>query len=298
MPDSEFSYNKGYTPQAASEGVPERHDGQGGNTDPLVPAYSGNWKALLLVILIVFSSLLVLAYYASNWKKEVVVRDVVVDGVSIVSSSDLSASLKGYRGKKLQDVDAEVIRKRVVALPYVRDAVVTRELNGIVRIKVIERVPVALTVLGGRVMAIDREGFLLPGKMIFLAREPKLLDVRGISRLKVAGNGLQQLESRDLYLLQQFLDALSVSDYAPLLVREFHFAENNLSSFIAVQAPTRFIVGNDGNFKEKLKKFEIFWQKVVSVKGFGTFETVDLRFRERIFTRDPVSPEVPQVNPL
>jgi cell division protein FtsQ len=107
-------------------------------------------------------------------------------------------------------------------------------------------------------------------------------------------NGLQQLDRRDIELIGQFLVALSESEYARLLIREFHLAGNHQDWCIAVPAPTRFIVGNDGNYKEKLKKFEIFWQKVVSKKGFDSYETVDLRFRDRIFTRDPVSPEVPQ----
>ncbi len=92
-------------------------------------------------------------------------------------------------------------------------------------------------------------------------------------------------------MIVQFLDALSGADYARLLIRELHLAGNNLSWCIAMTAPTRFIVGNDGNFKEKLKKFEIFWQKVVSKKGFGFYDTVDLRFRERVFTTDSVSAE-------
>ena len=85
-----------------------------------------------------------------------------------------------------------------------------------------------------------------------------------------------------------------MSDYARLLIRELHFEQNNMTYCLAVQAPTRFIVGNDGNFKEKLKKFEIFWQRVISKKGFGSYGTVDLRFRERVFTKDLVSPEMKQ----
>jgi len=296
MPDSEFQKYKGAM-QSAPQESPEAGDA-GSAMDSAAPAYTGNWKALLIVILLVCSALFALAQYASHWKKEVVVKEVVIDGLSIVPRAEIAKNLKGYKGRNLQQLDTGEIRKRVVASPYVKDAVISKELNGIVRVQVIERVPVALTLIGGRVMAIDREGFLLPQRAGVVSRIPKLLEVRGINRLRAAGNGLQQLDVRDRYLLQQFLDALSATEYAALLVREFHFAENNQSCFIAVQAPTRFIVGNDGNFREKLKKFEIFWQKVVSIKGYGTFEAVDLRFRERIFTRDPASPEVPQVNPL
>lgn len=297
MSDSDSANNRGYAPDSSPQGFPEGPE-NGGASDRAVPVFAGSRKVLAFFILIVLAVLVALANYASKWKKEILVREFVVDGVSIVSGSDLTASLKGYRGKHLQELESEEVKKRIMAFPYVKDAVISKELNGIVRINVIERVPVALTVIGGRIMAIDRDGFLLPGKESFSAWVPKLLEVRGISRMKVAGNGLAQLDQRDLSMLLQFLDALSQSEYATLLIREFRLADNNQTFCIAVQAPTRFIVGNDGNFKEKLKKFEIFWQKVVSKKGFGTFDTVDLRFRDRIFTRDPASPEVPQVNPL
>jgi cell division protein FtsQ len=178
--------------------------------------------------------------------------------------------------------------------PYVREALISKELNGIVRIKVVERVPTALTVIDGRVMAIDSEGFLLPGKKELTGRVPKLLSVLGVSRLKVAGNGLQQLDLRDVQVLREFLDALSDSAYASLLIRELHLAGNNMAWCVAAQSPTRFIVGNDGNYKEKLKKFEIFWQKVVAKKVSDTYETVDLRYKDRVFTTDVVSPQVVQ----
>jgi cell division protein FtsQ len=297
MADTESSNDRNFIRDQNAEAAPQGADG-GDSPDSAARSYTGGRKAVFFVMLAVIAALVGLARYASHWQKEVVVREVVVDGLSIVSRRDLASSLKGYQGQNLQALDQTELKKRIVALPYVRDALISKELNGIVRIKVIERVPVALTVIDGRIMAIDRDGFLLPGRVGYASRVPKLLEVRGISRLKAAANGLQQLDQRDRSLLLQFLDALSESEYAALLIREFHFADNNETFCTAVQAPTRFIVGNDGNFKEKLKKFEIFWQKVVSKKGFGTYDTVDLRFRDRIFTRDPASPEVPQVNPL
>jgi cell division protein FtsQ len=297
MTDSETPNYQGDRSESPFQGLPAGDDGRK-IPNASAPFRPGSRRVLLIVIIMVFAALVTLANYASRWKKEIVVRAFVVDGASMVSTRELLASMKSYAGRNLQELDASELKRRVAAFPYVRDAFISKEMNGIVRIRVVERIPLALTVLDGRMMAIDRDGVILPGNPSFSARVPKLLEVRGLSRLKTADNGLQQMDKRDMVLLLQFLDALSSSEYAGMLIREFHLADNNQSYCTAVQAPTRFIVGNDGNFKEKLKKFEIFWQKVVSKKGFGAFETVDLRFRDRIFTRDPASPEVPQVNPL
>jgi cell division protein FtsQ len=257
-----------------------------------VPGPAGRRFVLLFIIIAVVVALAALATSASRWKKEVVVRGFVVYGESIIPEPELLSRMAEYKGANLQGLDTNEIKLRIMVLPYLRDAVINKELNGIVRVKVIEREPVALAFLGRSTMVIDREGFLLPLRKEVGARFPDLFLIGGVNRLTMNENGLQQLDRRDVVLILQFLDALSKTDYARLLIRELHLAANNLSWCIAVQEPTRFIIGNDGNFKEKLKKFEIFWQKVVSKKGFGFYDTVDLRFGERIFTTRPPSPEI------
>ncbi len=259
-----------------------------------LPASSGSWFARLFIFIIILAALAALAFYASQWKKEVVVRDFVVDGASIISERELILRLNLFKGRNLQNLDTGELKKRIMTIPYLRNAEIGKEMNGVVRIKIFEREPVALTVLDGRVMAIDGDGFLLPERKDFSGHAPKLLKISGITRLHMASNGLRQLDRCDIALMRDFLDALSQTDYASLLIGELYLARNNMAWCNTAQSPARFIVGNDGNYKEKLKKFEIFWQKVVSKKGFDSYETVDLRFRDRIFTRDTLSLVVPQ----
>ena len=249
---------------------------------------------LLFIVLVVVSLLAGLVSVASRWKNDVIVRGFVLDGTSLVADNELLLRIIKFKGCNLLELDTAGLKKQVMSIPYIRDAVITRELNGIVRIRVKEREPVALTFIDNKATVIDREGFLLPWRKQVSLKFPKLFTVGGASRLKTAGNGLLQLDSRDTALVLQFLQALSETDYASMLVRELHLEPDNTTWCMAVESPARFIVGNDGNFKEKLKKFEIFWQKVISKKGFAFYDTVDLRFRERIFTRDLVSPGVPQ----
>ncbi len=267
-----------------TEGGARRNPGEGG----------GNWKAVLVVLLAVFTGLAGLAYYASHWKKEIVVREVVIEGAKIVPARELSRVLNGFVGRNLQNVDADAIRSRLLRIAYVRDVSVSRELNGIIRVRVVEREPLARTVFRNTPMIIDREGVLLPETPGAGLRVPGMIRVFGISRTMDAGTGLKRLSPGDSTLVMELTEALRKSDYAGLLIREIHLENRPMTFCRAAGSPTRFIVGSDGNFKEKLKKFEIFWQKVVSKKGLDNFDTVDLRFRGRIFTRDSVSPEVQQ----
>jgi cell division protein FtsQ len=287
MPESDYGPVPGFSisglqdlPGEGGSGAPKRH--------------KGGWKLLFLVFLLVLGVLGGLAYYAGKWKTEVEVREIVVDGAVLVQKSDVVAVLKECMGSNMLELDTEALRKRVLRFPYVSEALFSKEMNGVVRVRLFERVPVARTLIDGKTAAIDREGVLLPENNRLHALFPKLPTVSGIRRLRCMPNGLQRIDSTESGLIVDFFTALAQTDYASLLISELHLADNNMSYCLTRQSPTQFILGNDGNFKEKLKKFEIFWQKVVSKKGFDVYEAVDLRFRDRVFTRDTVSVKVPQ----
>jgi cell division protein FtsQ len=290
MSDSEYKEDSQYLLDPDTRRTPKRV-----NEGHSMPAKSGSWVIRLFIFLMVLAALVALASYASRWKKGVLVRGFVVDNISLISEQDIVSRVSDFKGRNMEKLDTKELKKRISIIPYLKDAEISKELNGIVRVRVFEREPVAVTFIDGQMMAIDREGFLLPDKRESGSRHGMpLIKISGITRLQVAGNGLRQLERRDVDLIRQFLDALSKSDYASLLIGEFHLDGNNMAWCVTAQSPTRFIIGNDGNYKEKLKKFEIFWKKVVSKKGFDSYESVDLRFRDRIFTRDTVSRELPQ----
>jgi len=287
MVDSEYRKEPRSLPDSPAQGVSGEVDGEGGAGI----ASGGSWVSRALIFLMVIAVLVALASAASQWKKEVVVKGFAVDGASIISDTEFLLRMNAFKGRNLQNLDTKELKKRIMTIPYLRDAEIGKELNGIVRVKVFEREAVALAVLDGQIMALDGEGFLLP---VRARQEEPLLKISGITRLTVTENGLRKLDQRDVVLIREFLEELSQTDYASLLVNELHLAGNNMTWCLTAQSPARFIVGNDGNYKEKLKKFEIFWQKVVSKKGLDFYETVDLRFRERIFTRDTLPPVVLQ----
>ncbi len=293
MPDFEYIRKQEPLPfpdeQGSSEEPPEER-----YPEPFVPERSGGWQLLFLVFLVVIGAFGGLAFYAGKWKKDVDVRKYVFDGNSIVSTRELADVLKLYHGRNLDSLEADDLRQRVLKFPYIKDVIIIKEMNGLVRIRVVERIPLAQTVVAGKQMIVDREGFLLPLNSVVETRFQRLPQVSGISRPKAQPNGLLQMSGQEADLLLRIAGALSESEYAKMLIREVHLESNNKSYCLTMQTPTRFIVGNDGNFKEKLKKFEIFWQKVVSKKGFDVYETVDLRFKDRVFTRDSLSLKAPQ----
>ena len=247
------------------------------------PGPSGpRWRAVAVVLLVLAAGLLGLGIYAEHWTKSLWVRDVIISGNRFLDAGELQKKAEGVLGKNLEEVDGSVLSESYAALPYIRHAEVVKEMNGIVRVRVEERVPVAKIVSGGKVQVIDTEGYILPYRGIPRSSSI-LLRVAGMKATLVKGELLKKANEKNFTVLTEMVEALSASEYARLLIRDVFLKEENKTYFAVAGSPIRFIVGNDGNYKEKLKKFEIFWQKVVAKKGLDGYETVDLRFSNRVF---------------
>ena len=240
------------------------------------------WRIAAALLFAVAVCLAGLGFYAHQWKKSVWVKDVIISGHHLLTSEELEKAAEGLLGRNLEDVDGAALAESYETLPYIRKAVVVKEMNGIVRVRVEERIPMAKIASGEKVHVIDREGYILPYRN--LPPSPSVyLRVTGMQTGYVREERREKADERYLAVLREMIDALSASEYARLLIREVILKEENKTYFAVAGSPTVFIVGNEGGYKEKLKKFEIFWQKVVAKKGLGGYEKVDLRFADKVF---------------
>ncbi len=227
------------------------------------------------VLFLLFVGLLVLGGVAAKWKKGVVVRQVVIEGNRLVPDDELLRLVTDLEKTPLEDVQPGQIARRFLARPYIRTAEVATELDGTVRITVGEREPIAL--LAGeddRLRVLDSVGKSLPYRA-FALPERRLVTVHGLGER--------------FAVVREFLLALEDMQYARLMVTDVWLKADNLTYFTVAGSRTRFIIGNDGEYKEKFEKFEIFWQKVIAREGMDRYAMVDLRFRERVFAREEKS---------
>jgi cell division protein FtsQ len=245
----------------------------------------GSVPVLTFFLLMLVAGISMLAWRASLWKEQVVVSRVVVSGTNLLSRKQIEGSLSRFAGRKLAEVRDEEIHRELASEPYIRQTRIGRELNGIIRVTITERQPLARTMFQGRPVIVDSEGVLLPDSGVS-ARYHRLPLVFGIVGAAPAAGGAWRMSGSDERMLEGMIEAFAQAKYAGLMLREIHLSPGNESWFLVSGSPIRFIIGNDGNFKEKLKKFEIFWQKVIAKKGLDCYESVDLRFRERVFARD------------
>lgn len=116
------------------------------------------------------------AFYGA--KKLVVVSELKFSGMQHLKQSDLQKLIRLRTGDELFGVPSSEIRTRLMKSPWVKDAVIRKELTGRVLISVFEAVPRAILQTGDRFTLIDRDGVLLeevPG-----SQEKLLPVIRGI----------------------------------------------------------------------------------------------------------------------
>ncbi len=91
---------------------------------------------------------------AAVWR----VDRIVVGGTERMARNDVLALLDGLRGQSILRVDLEGARRRLLASPWIADAVLRRRLPASIEVAITERRPLCLARLAGRLFLIDDQG--------------------------------------------------------------------------------------------------------------------------------------------
>lgn len=90
------------------------------------------------------------------------VRDILVDGRRRTSPDALRRALRLERGAPILAFDAQAARRRLEALPWIRQASVERQLPDVVHLRLVERRPLAIWQHDGVFTLIDTGGVPIP----------------------------------------------------------------------------------------------------------------------------------------
>lgn len=118
----------------------------------------------LLLVAAAIISMVVWRSSANIWFMEtsrdagLVLSSLKVSGTSRTSDHDLQAVLDIDNGMPLLAIDLDNLQARIEALPWVKQAIINRQLPGELVIDVTEREPYALVQSAGRLALVDSEG--------------------------------------------------------------------------------------------------------------------------------------------
>lgn len=99
---------------------------------------------------------------AASAKLGLAVDDIEVEGRETTDAATILAALAAERGTPILGVSPSRARAQLLALPWVRSAVIERRLPGTLYVRLVERKPLAIWQHGGKQELIDRDGTVIP----------------------------------------------------------------------------------------------------------------------------------------
>ncbi len=221
---------------------------------------------------------------AAGWLRAtplLAVDHIRLEGVEKADGQRLRDALAALQGQNLVAADLEGVRRRLLADPWVADAVVWRVLPDTLAARIVERQPAAVAVLEGVLTLVDRGGEPI------VPWQPRLgaVDLPLLSGLEAAAGGersalirggleaLAALRSHDPALLARLAEldlsrpdritARFTDEPAPVLLSRDHIT-GNLDHYLAVRDDIRGRLGGD------VRTIDLRWRgRVVVVPPTG-----------------------------
>lgn len=94
------------------------------------------------------------------------VDEILLEGRTYESSTQISRALGIERGAPLLSVDLESARNRLEQLPWIRVASIEREFPGTIRVRIVERRPLALWQRKNELVLVDDEGTVITSRKL------------------------------------------------------------------------------------------------------------------------------------
>lgn len=217
---------------------------------------------------------------AHTWKSSLHVREIVVEGNSILPGELLRRNSGITIGAPLYTVDLNTVRAKLLAHPSVKEATVERDAPGRIVLSVVERVPVAAAA-GARLHYLDADGFVMPA-----VATGNIIDVPVLSgsllteELKPG----EQVKSPHLLNALDLARKLQVMEGVNPRISEVYVKNNGDVVLFTAEGGVPVLVGTE-DYAGKLLSFKSFWEQVVLREDLGRLQLVDVRYRGQVIAR-------------
>ena len=204
------------------------------------------------------------------------VRRVVVRGNSWLSEQEVLGLVEGLVGSNVLVTDLSAWRERLLASPWIGDAVLRRVLPATVEIAVQERKPLGLGRVDGRLFLVDDQGTLIDA----FGPRYAALDLPVIDGLGRDSAGARAVDRRRVGLAARLLQSLGRQPDLARRVSQIDVSDPR-DAVVILDQDTALLRLGDEQFLERLRSY-------VELEGrlrerVPEIDYVDLRFGERVY---------------
>ena len=214
------------------------------------------------------------------------VGHIVVRGNSRLSTGEVEALIQGIRGQNILLANLDQYRRQLMDSPWVAGASVRRLLPSTVEVRLVERAPMAITRIDGRLYLVDGTGVIIDefGPQY---REFDLPVVDGLVAARPSGAPAATLvDDARAQLTRRFLDALQPAPSLRQRVSQIDVSDEHDLILLLADDPTLVHLG-ETRFLERLTTYE---ELAPTLRDrLQTIDYVDMRFDERVYVKSKTS---------
>jgi len=201
------------------------------------------------------------------------------EGNMFITESEVTELMRGEDNSLSLPVskwDMSEMERRVESNPFVKDAQVYRDVKGNVLVKVAQRKPIArIYHREEKDKYIDEFGDLLPTAARYTARVP-IIEIKGLKWEK----NLNETEyGTNLHKLLLYIEQ---DEFWRAQIAQLDVKRDGEIVMYPQVTRQKIIFGMPEDTEKKFEKLKIFYSQILPVKGWNTYTTVNLKFKDQI----------------
>jgi len=242
--------------------------------------------------ILIVGGIIGLVMLANKWSKREELRNFRIVGRKILDSAEVMKQAAVPDSLPFAKLNLAEIESRVESHPFISGASVYRGEHGTLVIEIVERAPVAVTMINGSPTYIDSLAIPLPYR--FSTAGFDLPVIGGVERTGAADTALraqhrtvpQELDSARAMEALALLDSLKSYDMALYRqISEVRREGNGEYTFVTADGGVPVRVGLPAEIPSRLRKLDLFMTTVLASRGVDKASSIDLRWKGQVVVR-------------
>ncbi|MBQ8423725.1 MAG: cell division protein FtsQ [Coprobacter sp.] len=140
--------------------------------------------------------------------------------------------------------------------------------SGLIRVDIWQRIPILRVMDGEKSYFIDETGIIIPGPMPVAVHVPV-----------ATGNISQEFACTELYDFARFLQK---NKFWHAQIAQIYITDKHEVEIIPRVGEHRIVMGDLGNYEEKLNNLRCFYDQALSRCGWNKYHTINLKYKDQI----------------
>jgi len=214
----------------------------------------------------------------AKWQNHVPVRQVSVEGLSVVSKEEVVRLMKLEPNVLLYQLDLTAIQKNILTNSFIDNVIIKRDAPSTLRVIIEERKPTAILV-ANELYYLAGDGTVLP--YIASSETYDIPVVSGVDSLNKIKTG-QKLINADVQEALEIITACKMtSENLFHAISEIRLRKGHDLILYSFETGVPIIFGK-GDAVKKMVKLEAFWQKFLQNSDTKDIQYIDIRFEDQV----------------